>query len=277
MRLDPKSLLRIPTPPTTWPYETWSYMTPESRAIYGRLTRLAEPLKAKLVAHYKTRGLDEKQANEAAHAGLFQIVFGASCGDAAPPRTLRKLVVDGAKPEDLRAFIQAGEHKDADRLEPFRACATHTGMDPLVHMAVLNSAALPVLWEIPAEAEAEKLDLVVDPNATNGFGKTPLMTAAQHDRLDAARRLLKRGAVVQRATFQPFEPKLAHDARTPLMYAAARGSVPMIRLLLDAGGDKYAADTKGQIPLHYLLGHGPVPPNGALSPADLAEATKLLF
>ncbi|MRG95354.1 ankyrin repeat domain-containing protein [Polyangium spumosum] len=277
MRIDPKSLLRIPTPPTTWPYETWSYMTPESRAMYGRLKRLAEDLRTKLVAHDKTRGLDEKQANEAAHVGLFQVVWGAACGDAAPPRSLRKLVVDGAKPEEIRAFLQASEHEKAV-LEPFRACAKHTGMDPLVHMAVLNAAALPILWEMKVDpARAEELDLVVDPNAPNHFGKTPLMAAAQHDRLDAARRLLKRGAVVQRATFQPYEPKLAHDARTPLMYAAARGSLPMIRLLLDAGGDKYAADTKGRIPLHYLLGHGPVRPNPNLSPADLAEAAKLLF
>jgi len=95
--------------------------------------------------------------------------------------------------------------------------------------------------------------------------------------VEAARLLLQRGAAVDRTTFQPNDPRLASDARTALMYAAARGSLPMIRLLLDAGADKYAADTKGRRALHYLLGHGPVPANGVLSPAELAEAAKLLF
>ncbi|MDC0741751.1 ankyrin repeat domain-containing protein [Polyangium mundeleinium] len=277
MRVDPKKFLAKPEPAMA-PYETWSYMTPESRAIFGRLSRLAEALEKKLVAHYQTRGLDEKQAKHAAHVGLFEAVWGASCGDAPPRRSLRKLVTDGAPAAELRVFIQAGEPQNAARLAPFETCAKTTGKDPLVHMAVLNPAALPVLWEISVEPGKEsELDLVVDPNAPNDFGKTPLMAAAQQDRVEAARLLLQRGAAVDRTTFQPHDPRLASDARTALMYAAARGSLPMIRLLLDAGADKYAADTKGRRALHYLLGHGPVPANRVLSPVELTEAAKLLF
>ncbi|MDI3282650.1 ankyrin repeat domain-containing protein [Polyangium sp. 15x6] len=278
MRTNPRKLLEGEAPPMAWPYETWSYMTPESRAIYQNLLRIAEPLKAKLVAHYKTRGLDEKEAERAAHTGLFRVVWGASCGDKPPPLSLRKRVVDGASAADLRVFIAAGETKNAASLLPFQACAKITGMDPLVHMAVLNPAALPVLWEISVEPGKEReLDLVVDPNAPNDFGKTPLMAAAQQNRVESARILLQRGAAVDRTTFQTTEPLLGHDARTALMYAAARGSLPMIRLLLDAGADKYAADTKGLRAVDYLLGHGPVPANSVLSPAELAEAAKLLY
>lgn len=61
------------------------------------------------------------------------------------------------------------------------------------------------------------------------------------------------------------------------MYAAARGSLDMIRLLLDRGADKYASDTKGRRALHYLLGQGPVAANPKLSGAELAEATKRLY
>jgi hypothetical protein len=277
LRLDPKSFLDEPKA-AMWPYETWSYMTPESRAIHGRLVRVAEALKTKLIAHYRSRGLDETEAEHVAHVGLFEVVWGAWCGNAVPPRSLRKLVVDGAPAAEIRAFIQAGEHKDAARLEPFRTCAKRSGTDPLVHMAVLNPAALPVLWEIPADpANETKLDLVLDPNAPNDFGKTPLMAAAQQDRVESARLLLERGAALDRTTLMLGEYRLGHDARTALMYAAARGSLPMIRLLLDKGADRYAADTKGRIPLHYLLGHGPVPPNAVLSPAELAEAAALLF
>ncbi|MDC3954896.1 ankyrin repeat domain-containing protein [Polyangium jinanense] len=277
MRVAPKEFLDKPEPAMA-PYETWSYMTPESRVIFGRLSHLAEALEKKLVAHYQTRGLDEKQAKHAAHVGLFEVVWGASCGDAPPPRSLRKLVADGAPAAEIRAFIEKGEHKDAARLAPFDKCAANTGRDPLLHMAVLDPAALPVLLEISAEPGKEKeLDLEVDPNERNDFGKTPLMAAAQQDRVESARILLQRGALVDDTTFRWGSFRIAHDARTALMYAAARGSLPMIRLLLDAGADKYAADTKGLRAVDYLVGHGPVPANSVLSPAELAEAVKLLF
>ncbi|MDI1447614.1 ankyrin repeat domain-containing protein [Polyangium sp. 6x1] len=274
--IDPKKFLDRPAPAMA-PYETWSYMTPESRVMFENLSRLAEDLEKKLVVHYQTRGLDEKQAKHVAHVGLFEVVWGAACGDAPPPRSLRKLVTDGAPAAEIRAFIEKGEHKDAARLAPFNKCAAHTGKDPLMHMAVLDPAALPILWEISVEPQEEsELDLALDPNEPNEFGKTPLMAAAQQNRVESARLLLERGAAVDRTTFKTRDFKLGSDARTALMYAAARGSLPMIRLLLDAGADKYAADTKGRTALHYLLGHGPVPTNPVLSPTELAEAAKLL-
>jgi ankyrin repeat protein len=156
-------------------------------------------------------------------------------------------------------------------------------MDPLIHVAVLNPDVLPVLWELfPQPLEnAKSLDIEVDPNTPNHFGKTPLMVAAQQNQLKSAKLLLDRGASLERTTFKKGDamgdPELAHDARTALMYAAARGSLEMIRLLVDRGADKHAADTKGRRALHYLLGQGPVAANTTLSAVELAEAAMLLY
>lgn len=283
VRTNPRKLLQVELPSMQWPYETWSYMTPESRSIYKKLRLVAEPYKTKLITYYKTRGLNEEDAGKAARAALFQAVWGADCGKASPPKSLRKLVADGASPTEIRAFVAADEYKDEQRLEPFRECAKVTGTEPLIHMAVLNPDVMPVLWELfPQRIEnAAALDLEVDLNMPNNFGKTPLMVAAQQNQIKAAKLLLDHGASVERTTFRKVgsagDPELAHDARTPLMYAAARGSLEMIRLLLDKGADKYATDTKGLRALHYLVGRGPVAANPLLSNADMAEAAKLLY
>jgi len=282
MRTNPLKFLQDDAPPMLWPYETWSYITPENRTIYKKLLGIAEPLKKKLVAHYQTRGIGDKDAERIAHSGLFGVVFGAACGNAAPPRSLRKLIVDGASPELIRGFIEAGEYKNDSHLEAFRECAKLTGLDPLIHLAVSNPNVLPILWELfPTKIkDAETLDVQVDPNTPNHFGKTPLMVAAQQNQVKSATLLLDRGASLERTTFKQGglgDPELAHDARTALMYAAARGSIEMIRLLIDRGADKHAADTKGRRALHYLLGQGPVAANSTLSPAELAEAAKLLY
>jgi len=279
MRTNPQELLENP-PKMATPYETWSYMNPENRTTYGKLRKVFADLKAKLIGQYKKRGMSEKDAGKAADSGIAQVVWGAGCGDAPPPQSFRKLVGDGASAAELRAFFQSGEYRDRDKLGPFTKCAEHGGMDPLIHLAVVNPKAMLVLWEekgrIPAD-DAKDLDFEVDPNATNGFGKTPLMAAAQQDAVEAADLLLEHGASPFRTTMKTDEFKLHHDARTALMYAAARGSLPMIKLLLEAGADKYAADTTGQTALHWLLGHGPMAPNPRLSDAERAEAVKLLY
>jgi hypothetical protein len=235
------------------------------------------------VAHYQTRGIGEKDAERIARSGLFWAVWGADCGKAPPPRSLRKLIVEGAPSVLIRVFIEAGNYKNETALEPFRACAKTTGMDPLIHLAVANAEVLSVLWELfpnPIK-DAQKLDVEVDPNTPNHFGKTPLMVAAQQNQVKSATLLLDHGASLERTTFKKGEamgdPELAHDARTALMYAGARGSLEMIRLLVNRGADKYAADTKGRRALHYLLGQGPVAANPTLTPAELAEAAKLLY
>lgn len=270
--------------PMAWPYETWSYMTPESRVIYQRLLSVAEPFKKKLVAHYKTRQFSDQDAERMAQAALFHGVWGADCGKTAPRRSLRKLIVDHAPPAEIRDFLAKRDDENEAHLEPFRECAKTTGIEPLIHIAVSYPEVLPVLWEsFPQPVEnAEELDIEVDPNTPNAFGKTPLMVAAQLDQASSAKQLLDHGAAIERTTYRrivgnPGDPEqLAHDARTALMYAAARGSLEMIQLLLDRGADKYASDTKGRRALDYLLGLGPVAANSKCSASELVKAAKLL-
>ena len=107
------------------------------------------------------------------------------------------------------------------------------------------------------------------------------MVAAQYDFIDSARLLLTHKAAVNTTTLvsanPPYGFALSHDARTPLMYAAASGSLDMIRLLLDAGADPYQTDTKGARALDYLLGFGPVNANARLTATQRTEAARLLF
>ena len=74
-----------------------------------------------------------------------------------------------------------------------------------------------------------------------------------------------------------FERAAPHDARSPLMYAAASGSLAMIRLLLDAGADPFQADSKGARPIDYLLGYGPTGANSRLTEEERERAAKWLF
>jgi hypothetical protein len=280
MKLNPRKLLDEDEPPPAEPYETWSYMSLSNREEFIRQKPLVKALSDKLIAYYKKAGLNEDEAARAARRGIFGAVWGADCGKAPPLQSLRRLLVNGAPVAEIRAFIESGEHLKEANLAPFTKCRETAEMDPLIHVAVGQPAALRLLWEklhgLPLD-QAGNLDLAIDVDAPNGFGKTPLMTAAQFDQIEAARFLLSQGARVNRDTFQKGYQPLAHDARTALMYAASRGSLAMIKLLLDAGADPHKADTRGRKPLHYLLGYGPVRRNAKLSPAELGEAAKLLL
>jgi uncharacterized protein len=79
-----------------------------------------------------------------------------------------------------------------------------------------------------------------DPNAMDNAGATVLM---QNDSATVTRPLLAGGA----------DPNLPHrgDGTTPLMYAAGRGAVPMLHLLLAAGADITATDKQGRTALHH--------------------------
>lgn len=96
-----------------------------------------------------------------------------------------------------------------------------------------------------------------DPNlGTNGFGKTALMYAAQHDRLNAVKLLLAHGveidAITDATKVRGSCDRLDRDHRTALMYAAENASAKLIDALLDAGADIAAADTKNNTSLWYF-------------------------
>ena len=278
VRVDPRGVLQLAPAHNDQPYETWSYLSLHNREVYGRVRPVAESLRDKLTEHFVARGLSQQDAATAARRALFEVVWGADCGQSSPPRTLRRLLIDRAPIEELRAFLKAGAHHRASDSAPFRLCG-RTMDDPLMHIAVGYPASLPVLWELARDLpdrQAEEADVVLDPNAPNFFRKTPLMSAAQADQVESARWLLEHGAQVNAETFAPSQ-QLKHDGRTALMYAAQRGSLGMIQLLLHAGADAHQADTMMLTPLHYLLGYGPAGRNPKIDSEELGAAAALLM
>ncbi|MDY6980727.1 MAG: ankyrin repeat domain-containing protein [Pseudomonadota bacterium] len=101
--------------------------------------------------------------------------------------------------------------------------------------------------------------LMVDLQARDGRGRTALYLAAEQGDLDAVKRLINKGAVI--------------DARdncswTPMMRAAQNGHLPVVRELLAAGAELNAQDKEGynalilsvitgqQLVVEYLLEQG---------------------
>lgn len=82
-------------------------------------------------------------------------------------------------------------------------------------------------------------------DATNAVGETPLMMAALHGRLDWARRMLDRGAKVQKPGW------------SPVHYAATGPSTELLALLLDRGADINARAPNMNTPLMMAVRYGP--------------------
>jgi hypothetical protein len=266
--VDPEGVLaRAPAAtPTAPPYFVWSYLSLDNRRVQARFQSIFERAKTAVAAYFMGRGLSEADAARAADSGLRALIFGSDCGSAEMPATsLRTLLIDGAPLAEIERFVTSPRTRQPMAIvesAEMTHCAAFAGIDPLAHIAVARPDALPLLWDL------------IDPDARNAFGKTPLMTAAQFDIPDSVRMLLARGADANART----NPAgTAWAARTPLMYAAANGSLETIRLLLAAGADPQMADSKGLKALHYLLGHGPVPVNPRLSSGERAEAVRLLY
>jgi len=262
----PAGFLDEPEPVLDFPYQTWGATGLVAHEASLRIRTAYEQALARLAAYGNKRGMTEADAARAARTALFRLVFGAECGDAAPGDSTRALLLAGAPAATVIARLDLDDEGESPAVI---ACSATAGLDPLEHVAVLNATVLEHLLIQGSEVDAG-----------NDFGKTPLMAAAQFDRVDSARILLSRGAEVGAVTWQgpdPLGATLYHDARSALMYAAANASLPMIRLLLRAGADPYQADSKGRRAIDYLLGFGPAAPNPKLTPDERAEAVGLLY
>ncbi len=265
MKVDPRWFLKAKDPTVSFPYQTWGYISLSNHAVSLHLRSLYEVFLRKLIAYDQHLGLTAKQAARAARNAIFQSVWGAECGGRPPQKSARSLLIDRAPADIVMQWLSI---HGAVELPEIAECAKEAGIEPLLLVAVGDPAALPLVFK-----QAEGVD------QKNSIGKTALMAAAQFDEVESARFLLAQKAEVNAHTWQTDEyaPALFDDARTPLMYAAANASLPLIKVLLAAGADLYQADTKGFRAIDYLLGFGPTSPNPRLSTAERAEALSLLF
>ena len=103
------------------------------------------------------------------------------------------------------------------------------GLDVAMHWAASGKAVL-LLLDYGARIE------IRDPH-----GRTPLHFAANRDKVDALRALVRRGADIE---------ALDNKERTPLLRAAELSRPPAVQILLEAGADVNAASARGWTPLH---------------------------
>jgi uncharacterized protein YecT (DUF1311 family) len=249
-----------------YPLEAWSYKSAANRRAFLRVAPLFARAVDDLAEIYRDRfHLSPEEANGIAY-GAVRAQVGWTFGTPVSPLAVAIMRPD-AKP-DLASLL-AGHVKITSTDEPPLSLAAGHG----AAMRALLAAHEPV-------------------EATNGFGKTPLMTAAQSDDAAGVALLLAAGAEVNAQSFLPEsildnDPgtpespgcgnlRIRHGSRSALMYAAASAGLPVIRALLAAGADVTLRDSTGLTALDYLQGRGPVPANRILNAADFATATRLL-
>jgi hypothetical protein len=157
-----------------------------------------------------------------------------------------------ASPAERRLRGAILKHRPLSEIEAtyaeLRATGTGTlGGESLLDIAVAYPAALRWL-----------LSQGLDPNTPNGFGKTPLMYAAQYDQEEATNLLLDAGADPNIGTVWPQDTcryTLTAANMTALHYAVRYASPGLVRALLSRGAKTYLQTET----LHYSLQTGEYP------------------
>lgn len=267
MRIDPRYFLNpdplpegYPTPSFDYPYQVWGYTSLNNYVVSQHLRKLYIAARDQLANYYrKHMKLNRADSEQAAKAALFVATWGANCGGDVPSKSLRRMLLEHASLHDITQQLDENGDSDAAEVE---ACSKYADHDPLLLVAVADPEAFPLIMQHQPNI-----------NERNAIGKTALMEATQFDQASLVNLLLEHHAAINAMT----QGGLAYDARTALMYAAANGSLDLIKALLDAGADPYQADTKGHRAIDYLLGYGPTPPNSRLSKAQREQAAQWLF
>ncbi|MBD8872825.1 ankyrin repeat domain-containing protein [Rhodanobacter sp. DHB23] len=269
MRIDPRALMQsFPDRSQSfdYPYQVWGYTSLNNYVVSQHLRKLYLAAHDQLAAYYrKHMQLNRADSEQAAKAALFLATFGGNCGGDVPTVSLWRRLLERAPPDEIRQLLGNG----AAYAQEISDCSRYAGLDPLLLVAVADPAAFPLVMQHEP-----------DINERNPIGKTALMEAAQFDQAGVAKLLLEHRAAVDATTWgnqDGLNPELGNDARTALMYAAANGSLDLIKALLDAGADPCQADTKGHRAIDYLLGYGPMPPNPRLDGDQRQQAAQWLF
>jgi ankyrin repeat protein len=120
---------------------------------------------------------------------------------------------------------------------------------------------MPDIWEAAFEGDVGEVERLVgqDPGLLNARDRptrwTPLMFASAEGHVRVVRCLLDKGAAINDCSHDPLHGG-GVMARTPLWVACCRGRTPVVRLLLEGGGDPTIAGDGGSTPLILASDNG---------------------
>lgn len=206
-------------------------------------------------------------------------------------------IADGGIRAVLAQAFSHGETQDTD-LELHRALLEGESVDEVSPLLPPEGATKEVAADSLLAFAIRRPHLVEhllqrgwDPNASNAFGKTPLMYAAQFNELESAKLLVKYGANTELATTRPLDScyyTIATHGVTALHYAVRYASKGFIEWLVGSGAVTAAADSNQSTPLDYLtkfggfVGYKQTAPlsygqqNALLTRQDIDSLTRLL-
>ncbi|MEL0167446.1 MAG: ankyrin repeat domain-containing protein [Pseudomonadaceae bacterium] len=241
----------------------WSERNLGNKQRYRRLMPLLAPARQELHSMFVGQGLTDTEAATAADL-LFHETFARSMENLQLPEQPPAMPLAPFARYQARYAIAP----QPGALEQGRQFAT-------LHSVVLNGAPLNVVADfvdyetdtlgsargigpdgdtalMAAVATPDTLSLLLqrgfDVNARNQWGRTALMTAAQHGEVESVRRLLAAGADLYAETRVaanagvggPDRKEAATGRQTALLLAASSGSEATIRALMDAGAMRQA-------------------------------------
>ena len=173
-------------------------------------------------------------ANARDAQGNTPLILSAAYGT---PATVKLLLDAGA---DVNAANAAGATAlmrgvfDAQRVKLLLA----HGANPNLHSSFGNTAVILAARSADSHRTVSLLlDHGAEANATNNWGATALSAACAGGDIETAKILLDRGADPNAAPKLCEEGFLFAGGRTPLAWAAFRGNVPLVRLLISHGAE----------------------------------------
>jgi ankyrin repeat protein len=205
--------------------------------------------------------------------------------------------VRGGHLDTVRVFVAAGTDVNAMMRRPASRAARATvrgqGTSPLI-MAVQNAHFELAIALIDAGADPNDVRTgftplhmiagVRKPDSSDGSDPAAPVGAGRLSSADFVREIVKRGAKVnfrlpKGAPKQPAtSSSIGSEGATPFLFAADRGDVPLMRLLLQLGADPLLPNSSGTTPLLAAAGVGTnEPQEEAGEENEAVEAVKLLL
>jgi uncharacterized protein YecT (DUF1311 family) len=226
--------------------EDWSFDGIWNRREYQTFLQHVEPARNALARYFREQfGLPDARAKQGAQRVLEEVIAAWFLVPSDYERATRNSMLSESllkfDADQVRAAIREWKERSKSKAELLE-------MSDALHDAVDWPTGVEMLVEAGADVNRAR-------DAQVGYGKTPLMTAAHMNRLDTLSILLKRGADPNARTQADQGGCIAameRDRRSALMYAAENAGPEVIALLLEAGADASAQDSKGNSVDFYL-------------------------